>query len=115
MSHFMDHMHPDAFVDFSVRSPEYGMTKMCPRCQGHGGWNLKLNAYRLPEGYEDNSYNRNRYVHFHTLCGNCNGYGYVHESQTCVHDWEYSRGVGKCLTEYKCVHCGQLQVIDSSD
>ena len=115
MSYFMDHMHPDAFVDFSVRSPEYGMTKMCPRCQGHGGWNLKLNAYRLPEGAENTPFNRNRYVHFHTLCGNCNGYGYVHESQTCVHDWEYSRGVGKCLTEYKCVHCGKLQVIDSSD
>lgn len=115
MSYFMDHMHPDAFVDFEVRSPEYGMTKMCPRCQGHGGWNLKLNAYRLPEGAENTPFNRNRYVHFHTLCGNCHGYGYVHESQTCVHDWEYSRGVGKCLTEYKCVHCGKLQVIDSSD
>jgi len=116
MSDFMTHLHADAFVDYPLRepSPQYGLTKMCPKCQGHGGWNLALNQYRM-HNYPDTPENRHRYAHFTCLCGNCTGWGYVHESQTCVHDWEYSRNVGRCLNEYKCIHCGKLNQVDSSD
>lgn len=115
-SEFMNETHPDAFVDFPMQlpRPEYGYTKVCPKCKGHGGWNLALNQYALRE-YADTPENRHMYAHFTCLCGNCMGWGHVDESQTCVHEWEYKVSVGKCLHESVCKNCGQKMIVDSSD
>lgn len=116
MSVFMDHTHADAFVDYPMREPDavLGYTKMCPKCQGHGGWNLALNQYSL-HGKENTPENRHTFSHFTCMCGNCYGWGFVREDQTCVHDWKFHSNTGRCLNMYQCIHCGQLNEIDSSD
>jgi hypothetical protein len=113
---YMEHTHPDAFVDFPMKSPniELGRTKLCAKCQGHGGWNLQLNSYSLHD-YENTPENRHRYSHFICQCSNCYGWGFVHENQDCVHDWEYHKSLGKCLHQYKCIHCDKIDLVDSSD
>lgn len=113
---FMEPTDADAFVDYPLRAPmpEYGLTKPCPRCQGHGGWNLCLNSYPLHDK-PDTAENRHQFSHFRSSCGNCHGWGYVKESQTCVHDWLSDAQVGRCLHRYRCKNCDQTIVIDSSD
>lgn len=110
---YMTHTDPDAFLDFP--SPVVPRTnhKLCPRCKGHGGWNLKLNAY--PNRYEDTAENRHKFSHFRSMCSNCHGWGQVHESQTCVHEWTFVVNKGRCLNLYKCIHCSTPNLIDSSD
>jgi hypothetical protein len=115
---FMTPEHPDAFLDYPPvvkPSADYGLSDTpCPRCHGHGGWNLKINAYPLHR-YEDTAENRHRYAHFRSLCPSCNGWGFMREGQTCAHEWGSARSVGRCLTEWTCIHCGVKSIVDSSD
>lgn len=108
----------DAFLDhpFMQPAPQYGLTKMCPRCYGHGGWNLLLNQYPLPVGKENTPENRSKFTHFRAGCSHCNSWGYVRESETCVgHEWVFVRNTGRCLNLHQCKHCGKQWEIDSSD
>lgn len=98
---------PGAFDDNPLRDPqpEMGLTHLCARCEGHGGWILRRDAYG--EG-----------KHFKCSCSNCNGWGYVRpEDVDHVHDWDWQNGVntGHCLTLYTCTGCGKKWEVDSSD
>lgn len=122
MTEYLNPSHPDAWVDYPPverKANAYPQDTMeCPRCKGHGGWNLRLNAYKLPDGYEDTSENRHKYVHFRSNCNNCNGWGYVNPNSrdaTCIHDYKFLRNVGNCLNTYKCGKCGKEVTYDSSD
>ena len=84
----------------------------CPRCQGHGGWNLSLRAYPLHD-MADTAENRHRYSHFRSHCGQCHGYGWTDDVE-CIHEMEYSQNVGNCENEYKCKKCDHRVVYDSS-
>lgn len=116
-----------AFVDFPKAKMDslcvsIGRTFECPRCKGHGGWNLALNSYPL-HSYEDTPENRHRYAHFKCMCEICNGYGYVRQSELnqnsgCLnngHIWSFAQNLGKCYNRYKCLVCGTHQEVDSSD
>ena len=110
---YLEPTDPGAFDDFPPVSIPKGLV-ICPKCQGHGGWNLRLNAYSL-HGYPDTRENRHRYSHFRASCSSCWGYGYLQPGQTCVHEWDYYRTIGRCLHEWKCVKCGAIREVDSSD
>lgn len=127
MNHYLSPRDPDAFVDFPKKEIDslcesIGRTTECPRCMGHGGWNLSLNSYPL-HSHEDTPENRHRYGHFRSMCDICSGYGYVRPSQNnlnpeCVengHGWKFDCNLGKCYNRYKCVTCGIFQDVDSSD
>ena len=119
MDKYLEPTDPDAFVDFPVKDkPTYDYQKgyvVCPKCDGHGGWNLKLNAYPL-RGLEDTSENRHKFSHFKSNCGQCGGWGWTSPENTkCIHEMSRYRNVGKCLNEYVCVKCGMIEEIDSSD
>jgi hypothetical protein len=114
---YMDHTHPDAFVDFEKLEPmvNTGYTKPCPVCQCYGGWNLKLNAYPL-HNYPNTAENRHRYSHFRSNCSHCNGYGYTLPTETCSgHEWERKQNLGRCYTLYVCKKCNKNMEVDSSD
>lgn len=115
---YLDHTDPDAFLDWPAPKTESDLIKdykLCPVCQGHGGWNLSLNAYPL-HGRESTPENRHRYSHFRCCCSHCNGWGGVHKSVSCVgHEWKHIATTGRCLNLYECVHCGKIQEVDSSD
>jgi DnaJ-class molecular chaperone len=118
MNKYMDQNHPDAFVDYplmdAAKSAEYGLTKICPVCAGHGGWNLLLNQYDL-NGKENTPANRHLYSHFRSHCMHCNGWGYVRETENCPgHEWKHVRNTGNCLNLYRCEKCGKEWEIDSS-
>ena len=107
--------------DWEVQNPpdNYDIAEavalMCPRCKGHGGWNLKLNAYPLHD-YPDTPENRHRYSHFRASCGSCWGWGYLQKGQTCAHKWDGpQRNIGHCLTIWTCSLCGAEREVDSSD
>lgn len=113
---YLDHTHPDAFVDHTKIAKPEGPYKPCPRCQCHGGWNLTLNAYSLPAGVEDTAENRRRHVHFRCICSHCQGYGWVHESVDCPgHNWVHHSNLGRCYNRYMCTVCGKFDDVDSSD
>ena len=115
MNQFMTADHPDAFLDFEKLQPERDLTKECPVCKGHGGWNLRVNAYPL-HNYEDTPKNRHNNCHFICGCPHCNGWGYVREDEMCNgHEWEFFESLGHCLRKYKCKHCGEFWIVDSSD
>lgn len=114
MKEYLTPDHPDAFVDWELRKPERDLTKMCPVCKGHGGWNLELNAYQ--NQYEDTPANRHLFSHFRAHCSHCNGWGYVEESEMCPgHEWETVKSLGNCLRLEKCRKCGAEIQVDSSD
>ena len=114
-SGFMLPTHPDAFLDHPRQEP--GRYKIeCPRCKGHGGWNLSVNAYPL-HSREDTPENRHRYRHFRAACDHCNGWGYVSEqtaSKCSGHEWVRTETLGRCYHRQKCIHCGETWDIDSS-
>lgn len=85
----------------------------CPNCQGHGGWNLKLNSYPL-HSMPNTPENRHRYSHFRASCSQCHGYGYTNDL-ACMHEFKYKRTVGNCMNEYICNKCKVPRVYDSSD
>jgi hypothetical protein len=110
--------HPDAFIDFpEILKPQekYGYTKLCCVCKGHGGWNLKLNAYKL-HNMENTAENRHKYSHFRAGCSHCNSWGYVQEDEMCDgHNWVFNKTISMCYTEYKCSKCSKISTVDSSD
>ena len=115
MSEFLSPTDDGAFADYPLRQPMHGLTKMCPRCEGHGGWNLRLNAYPLHDK-ADTAQNRHAFSHFKTGCGHCYGYGYVQDSETCEgHDWKFEKNLGRCYNRYACSKCNQTMDVDSSD
>lgn len=112
MSTYMDPSHPDAFVDHPMQQMIEGIghTHVCPKCKGHGGWNLQLNVYPL-HGYEDTPENRHRFAHFRAGCTQCHGFGYVPESESVhVHEWVSGDG-GRVV---RC-DCGAERHYDTSD
>jgi hypothetical protein len=114
---FMTPDHADAFVDFpKMEKPTWAPHYVeCPKCKGHGGWNLSLNAYKLwdkPSTPE----NRHRHAHFRASCSQCWGYGWLTPTETeCMHEYVRTRNVGRCLNEHRCTKCPKTITIDSSD
>ncbi len=115
MSEYLTYDHPDAFVDFPKREPYGAFTRECSVCKGHGGWNLRLNAYPL-HNHPNTPENRHRYSHFKAQCSNCRGYGYVLPDQgDHAHEWVYHSNLGRCYNRYVCKTCGAFNDVDSSD
>ena len=113
--------HPDAFLDFppieGLRKGYFDPEKHkdCPRCQGHGGWNLRLNAYPL-HGKESTPENRHKHSHFRASCNHCNGWGFIDKDENCPgHKWKHEANLGNCYNRYRCIHCGKTWCIDSGD
>ena len=116
MNPYLTSTDPDAFLDYPEPKEVPQNYRRCNVCSGHGGWNLKINSYRLPLEYEDTPENRHRFVHFRCNCSHCNGWGYVHQSETCSgHEWVHVRNLGRCYNQFKCIHCGKISNVDSSD
>lgn len=104
------------FTDFIEKYPYSWVEKYveCPLCFGHGGWNLKINAYPLHEK-ENTPENRHYFSHFRCCCSQCNGYGYVSPDQTNhIHKWIRKEKIANCLHIYECEICKITQEIDSS-
>ena len=99
---------PEAFIDHALMQPHDDCTELCPTCKGHGGWNLELNAYALPDATEDTPENRKKFCHFRASCTACWGWGYI-QPGTCAHDW------GSTGNRWKCRKCTAEITVDSSD
>jgi hypothetical protein len=114
---YMKPTDPDAFVDFPKKPRATWMPDdyvECPKCDGHGGWNLTLNAYNLWDR-PDTPENRHRYSHFVASCSQCWGYGWVDPKETeCIHTYKFLRSTGNCLRQEKCTGCDKVIEIDSS-
>jgi hypothetical protein len=112
---YLDEGHPDAFVDFPAKAerPAHlpGAVE-CPRCKGHGGWNLELNCYPL-HGHESTPENRHRYAHFRASCAQCQGHGWTNDV-ACIHDFHPAGSVAMFQHVHRCQKCGVEQVWDSS-
>jgi hypothetical protein len=122
------------FTDMMIRRPptDYPCkaedATLCPLCKGYGGWVLTINAYPLPEGYENTPENRAKYCHFRAHCNQCNGWGWVKRDGVdadCIHDYQelsqataQAKGIrhyGMCWHVYQCSKCGRTMSQDSSD
>jgi hypothetical protein len=130
MNDYLSYDHPDAFVDWPKRQPPLDWypdrTTECPVCQGHGGWNLTLNAYPLHH-YADTPENRHLHAHFRCHCTQCHGYGWVEPAEArCIHQYDRElrvqecrdKGIyhaGMCWHVYECSKCGAILTQDSSD
>jgi len=118
MNKYLESTDELAFVDFPSKKgpqPEQGLTEVCPKCMGYGGWNLKLNAYPL-HFREDTPENRHKFSHFRQNCYHCSGWGWVREEDANhVHDWQFKENLGNCLNLHECSICGKKWQIDSSD
>jgi len=92
----------DAFLDWPAKHAFDPKThKECHICKGHGGWNLKISAYKLHG--EDTAINRHLYSHFKGTCSHCNGWGSIPHEEMCVeHVWEREESLGNCLHKHKC-------------
>ncbi len=116
---YLTREHPDAFLDFPQEIPIHPLKEghvICPICSGHGGWNLRINAYKLPKGETNTPENRHKWVHFQCTCRQCNGWGFVKpEDAHHEHVWDFHRNLGNCYNQYKCNICGKLENVDSSD
>lgn len=86
----------------------------CPVCSG-------TTKILLSEDEKKWSWNKDK---THADCRNCGGQymfgrasGVVNTDyggQPCVHTYE-SSNAGRCLTNYRCIHCGDSYQIDSGD
>lgn len=112
---YLDFPTPEARLETFKRLRPGDTPHLCPKCHGHGGYNLALNAYHMPQGKDDTSENRHRYVHFCASCTQCTGWGYTDEPTTCIHTWTKPKPIGNCLTCYTCSKCGITTTVDSSD
>jgi hypothetical protein len=118
MHAYLEPTDADAFVDHPVQdmddAAKCGMNILCPQCKGHGGWNLRLNAYPLHE-HADTPENRHRYSHFRAHCTQCQGYGYVTEDNADhIHEWVRIKTIGNCLNLHECRICKRQWEVDSS-
>jgi RecJ-like exonuclease len=107
-------INEDLYLDFPPVRPVPEGKKTCAACEGHGGYNVRLNAYPLHR-YENTRENRHLHAHFRHGCVNCNGLGYVPEDQDCVHQWGERRTVGMSQHRYSCINCGSQWTVDSGD
>lgn len=91
------------------------MTKgVCPVCDGS-------KQVLLTENEKKYSWNKDK---THTDCRNCGSqymYGRARgevnlrpDGTPCTHEYK-STTIGRCLTEYKCIHCSDRYEIDSGD
>jgi hypothetical protein len=116
---YMTRTDPNAFLDYPPKREKRKGEVECPKCLGHGGWNLQLNAYALKSKHRDHAdtpENRHFYSHFRASCDQCNGWGCVPEADAkCTHEFDGGRNVGRCLHECTCTKCGKKQTVDSSD
>ncbi len=116
MTIYLEPNDEGAFLDHPRMEPSGNYNIECPLCKGHGGWNMRLNAYPL-HGKENNPANRHQFSHFRCICRHCNGWGYVDAATAAKcqgHDWVFVRNTGNCLNLYECKHCGEKNVVDSS-
>lgn len=116
---YLEPTDPGAFEDYPRIDPlpaaEMGLVHECLQCKGHGGWNLRLNAYPL-HGKKNTPENRHLYSHFRASCSNCMGHGYVSPKDAeHIHKWEFVKNIGNCLNLHRCSECGQEWQIDSGD
>jgi hypothetical protein len=79
----------------------------CPKCAGHGKWNLTRDAYGAGR-------------HFQAHCGQCNGYGWVEAGTvdaTCLHDWHPTTPSQpfRCWHTDLCSRCGATHSYSSDD
>ena len=114
---YLEPTDPDAFVDFpkKERDPRHSDYIECPKCFGHGGWNLRLNAFQL-HSLPNTAENRHNNGHFRSNCGQCNGWGYVSvENSKCIHSLKLIKNLGRCYNLYGCSKCDHTEEIDSSD
>ena len=86
--------------------PEKNKFVPCPKCQGHGKWNLKLNAYGPGK-------------HFQGACGQCWSWGFVAPGsldETCLHTFKAiaPRDRFRCSHTIECTTC-KRQISYSSD
>jgi len=95
-------------------SSKEGNHVLCPKCKGHGYWNLQLNAYGPGR-------------HFKCSCGQCNFWGWVDKGsldETCIHERveitperTAEKGFhywGIFCHAYECKKCGSVVIHDSS-
>jgi len=93
------------------------MKASCPVCSGTGRVPAGDSKYKnITSGYNNESDTFN--------CNNCGGQymfgrpsGKVHtrpDGSPCKHEYK-SATVGRCLTEYTCIHCLDRYQIDSGD
>jgi len=107
MNEYMDHTHPDAFKDMPVKDQPKGYppnaNTICPKCKGHGGWHLRIDAYGPGK-------------HFNCSCPQCWGWGWVTDADAhCIHDFETVASDGRGDNTWKCKKCGRSFRVDSSD
>jgi hypothetical protein len=126
MTEYLTPADPGAFTDMKRRTAQGEHRHRCPLCRGYGGWNLTLNAYKLPPGMRNTKANRASYCHFSCCCSQCNGWGWVTARDTeCIHEWHeisaqeaHERGLyhaGNCWHVYVCAKgCGRTTAADSS-
>jgi len=94
------------FKDLPVKERQGWHGEVCPKCEGHGEWNLSVNCYPEQEG---------KFRHFRMACTACGGSGYLRKDQTCAHEWGKDEVVGHCLHKWTCLHCGETKLVDSGD
>jgi len=121
MNKYLEPSDKDAFLDFPKEESPFVKYKInkdyveCPKCFGHGGWNLKISDYSL-QGKPNTPENRHKYSHFRSACGQCNGWGWTSlENTKCLHEYKWDRNTGMCLNVHKCTKCGKEVEYDSSD
>ena len=117
MSHpYINPDQPEAFVDFPTPTPAPAGQSKCPKCQGHRGWNLRINAYPLHPTLPDNPDNRHRHAHFRASCDNCQGQGYVPQNAAeHVHQWQLDPNRSKTFRQtYICATCNAVEERDTS-
>lgn len=111
MEPFLTPDDPGAFTDWAKNPPVDGLPE-CPKCKGHGGWNLILHAYPLPYGISDTAAWRHLYCHFRAGCSMCGGVGYT--ANTCDHKWKWAECLGEHHNRFQCVLCDATYETDSS-
>lgn len=87
----------------------------CPKCLGHGRWNLTLDAYGPKPG--DSSGQRQ---HFQASCGQCWGWGWVEAGSldaTCLHQFSEVTPDQpfRCSHTIRCAQCDQRRSYSSDD
>lgn len=113
---YLNPSDPGAFQDHEKLPNRMGKDWVeCPTCKGHGGWNLKLNQYYIPYGYDQDDPVNQKMKHFRCGCSTCSGWGWVHKNNQCEHEWYQSKNLGRCYNEYTCSKCGRTKNVDSSD
>lgn len=108
---------PDAtdFTDIPVQPKPGEDAVLCPKCKGHGYWNLKLHAFAPLPGDP-----HSRRQHFKASCAQCWGWGWVRATSRdaiCLHDFveikpdQPFRG----FHTLKCQVCGKKRSYSTDD